>query len=125
MRFSSTPMPSISMRTVSPAFRYCGGFMPMPTPAGVPLAIKSPGCKVMPREMVSISVGIPKIKFAVLASCHKSPLTQQRTCTALPSIACAVTAHGPIGQKVSKDLPKSHCWWRICTSRAVTSFTME
>ena len=42
-RFSSTPMPSISMRTTSPAFRYRGGLKPMPTPAGVPVAMMSPG----------------------------------------------------------------------------------
>ena len=41
--FSSTPMPSISMRTTSPAFRYFGGVKPMPTPTGVPVAMTSPG----------------------------------------------------------------------------------
>ena len=43
--FSRTPIPSISMRTTSPAFRYFGGSKPMPTPAGVPVAITSPGCR--------------------------------------------------------------------------------
>ena len=42
-RFSMKPMPSISTRTTSPAFRNCGGLRPMPTPAGVPVAITSPG----------------------------------------------------------------------------------
>jgi len=41
--FSSTPMPSISILTRSPGCRYLGGLNPMPTPAGVPVAIRSPG----------------------------------------------------------------------------------
>ena len=32
--------------------------------------------------------------------------------------------HGPIGQNVSKDLPRYHCWCCFCTSRAVTSLMM-
>ena len=50
-RFSSVPMPSISTRTTSPLFRYFGGSKPMPTPAGVPVAMMSPGISVMPAEM--------------------------------------------------------------------------
>lgn len=42
------PMPSISQRTVSPGFRNCGGSMPMPTPAGVPVAMMVPAFRVMP-----------------------------------------------------------------------------
>ena len=42
-------MPS---RIVSPGFRYSGcGFMPMPTPGGVPVLIRSPGYSVMKRLM--------------------------------------------------------------------------
>jgi len=37
----------------------------------------------------------------------------------LPSHSSALTSHGPIGQKVSKDLPSSHWEWRLCQSRAV------
>ena len=37
--FSISPIPSISIRTTSPAFSSAGGFMPMPTPEGVPVAI--------------------------------------------------------------------------------------
>ena len=48
------PMPSISMRTTSPARSQRGGLKPMPTPAGVPVAMMSPGSSVMPREQVSI-----------------------------------------------------------------------
>ena len=45
--FSSVPNPVISMRTTSPALRYTGGFIPSPTPGGVPVAIRSPGISVM------------------------------------------------------------------------------
>ena len=44
------PMPSISQRTVSPGLRNCGGSMPMPTPAGVPVAMMVPAFRVMPCE---------------------------------------------------------------------------
>ena len=33
--------------TTSPAFRKSGGFMPRPTPGGVPVVMMSPGCSVM------------------------------------------------------------------------------
>src|SRR5690606_5634799 len=41
------PGPSIPNSMTSPAFRYTGGFMPMPTPGGVPVEMMSPGCSVM------------------------------------------------------------------------------
>jgi hypothetical protein len=90
----------------------------------VPVAITSPGYSVMPREQVSISVGMSKIMSFVRPSWRSAPLTQPRTRVARPSSSSAVTIHGPIGQKPSKLLPSSHCWWRICTSRAVTSLTI-
>ena len=37
-------MPSV---TTSPALSHCGGFMPRPTPGGVPVVITSPGSSVM------------------------------------------------------------------------------
>jgi hypothetical protein len=96
----------------------------MPTPAGVPVEMTSPGISVMPREQVSMSVGMSKIRSTVRPSWRSSPLTQQRTRVSVPSSSSAVTIHGPMGQKVSKLLPRSHCEWRICTSRAVTLLTM-
>ena len=38
--FVRVPMPSISHRTTSPGTRNCGGSIPMPTPAGVPVALR-------------------------------------------------------------------------------------
>jgi hypothetical protein len=78
----------------------------------------------MPREQVSISVAMSKIMSRVWPSWRSSPLTQPRTRVSRPSSSSAVVIHGPIGQKVSKLLPRSHCWWRTCTSRAVTSLTI-
>ena len=46
-------MGSIAIATVSPFFRYFGGSKPMPTPAQVPVAIRSPGSSSITREMVS------------------------------------------------------------------------
>lgn len=40
------PMPSISLTRTSPAFKNSGGFLLIPTPAGVPVRIKSPGYSV-------------------------------------------------------------------------------
>ena len=40
------PKHSIPSSTTSPAFRYCGGFIPSPTPGGVPVETTSPGCRV-------------------------------------------------------------------------------
>ena len=97
------------MRTVSPGCRNTGGFIPMPTPEGVPVAMMSPGSRVIPREQVSISVGMSKIRSVVFASWRSSPLTQHRTRVSSPSSSSAVTTHGPMGQKVSNDLPRSHC----------------
>src|SRR5699024_4293679 len=38
------PIPSIVTFTSSPGCKNCGGFIQAPTPAGVPVAIMSPGC---------------------------------------------------------------------------------
>lgn len=44
----SVPIPSISQTTVSPHSRKQGGCIPMPTPAGVPVAITVPALSVIP-----------------------------------------------------------------------------
>src|SRR5882757_10417536 len=41
----SSPIPSISLTRVAPAFRYRFGSRPMPTPAGVPVKMTSPGSR--------------------------------------------------------------------------------
>jgi hypothetical protein len=116
------------MRTTSPERSHFGGEKPMPTPAGVPVAMMSPGSSVRPREQVSISVGMSKIMSRVIASCRSSVsppdgVTQPRTRVSRASSSSAVTIHGPIGQKVSQFLPSIHCWWRTWMSRALTSLS--
>src|SRR4051812_5999670 len=108
-RFSSSPMPEIEMRTVSPAFRKRGGSKPMPTPAGVPVAMMSPGRRVVPAEIVAIRVGMSKMRSRVLALWRSSPLTQHFTSRFSGSSASAVVIHGPMGQNVSRVLPRNHC----------------
>ena len=81
----------------------------MPTPAGVPVAIISPGISVMVDDIVSIKVGISKIRSETTACCLTSPLTFVTNFIALTSaISSLVTSHGPIGQKVSRLLPMVH-----------------
>jgi hypothetical protein len=41
------PRPVISIRHTSPGCSHTGGFMPRPTPGGVPVAMISPGDSVM------------------------------------------------------------------------------
>ena len=48
--FLNTPIPSTTQTTSSPSFRNFLGLKPIPTPAGVPVAIMSPGFKVTPFE---------------------------------------------------------------------------
>ena len=65
----------------------------MPTPAGVPVAMMSPGSSVMPAEMVAISSGMSKIRSLTGADWRRSPLTQLSTCSAVTSgTSSAVTA---------------------------------
>ena len=54
MRFVKVPRPFTEIATVSPGWRYTGGFRPMPTPAGVPVARTSPGINVCPSDTVLI-----------------------------------------------------------------------
>ena len=61
------PSPSISTSTVSPSRRKRP--WAAPTPAGVPVAMMSPGSSVIVRESHATSSAGPKIRFAVVPSC--------------------------------------------------------
>lgn len=50
-RRSSAPMPSISHRSRSPGLRKTGGFRKTPTPAGVPVRMRSPASRGATAEM--------------------------------------------------------------------------
>src|SRR5262249_50714466 len=70
--FASVPMPGMDTETMSPA---TSG----PTPAGVPVMIKSPGRRVMTCEMKRIITSMGKMNEVVLADCLTSSLTRVST----------------------------------------------
>ena len=82
----------------------------------------SPGSSVMPWDSTSMHWATGKIILEVWLDCRNCPFTLKEMARACGSgSSSAVTSTGPIGQKVSSDLPLNHCWWRFCRSRAVTS----
>ena len=96
--------------------------MAKPTPEGVPVAITSPACSDRPADTCSMMAGTSNSMSDVLASCRSSPFTSITSCRFCASgTALRCTTQGPIGQKVSSDLPLNHWPWRFCRSRAVTS----
>ena len=54
----------------SPAFRNCGGFMPKPTPGGVPVVMTSPGSSVMNWLTVAHQLGDAEDHRARVAVLH-------------------------------------------------------
>ena len=68
-------MPSISQTTVSPGWRKRGGFSPMPTPAGVPVARMVPGRSVVPWLKMESASAMLVMKLAVVLLCRSSSLT--------------------------------------------------
>ena len=77
--FFSVPTPSTVTSTVSPG---CNG----PTPAGVPVAIRSPGSSVITCEMKWMSTSSGKRKSTVVPFCRIWPFTRVCTPHALPRI---------------------------------------
>ena len=51
--FFSVPIPSITHSTTSPGLRNLGGSKPIPTPAGVPVAMMVPAFRVMPAAQLT------------------------------------------------------------------------
>ena len=103
-------MRSMSTSITSPGLRYTGGFRAKPTPAGVPVAMTSPGSSVMLLVMNSMSSGTRKIRWAVLESCITVPLSVSVMRSVCGSgISSVVTMVWPIGANVSHDLPRCHC----------------
>src|SRR5262249_59082175 len=70
-----SPSPSMPRRTTSPALRNCGGFMPRPTPGGVPVMITSPGSITKNCEQYQTRCATPNTMVLVLPFCRVSPLT--------------------------------------------------
>ena len=66
-------MPSIPHSITAPGHIHSCGLLPAPTPDGVPVAIISPGSKVIPEDKSEIRVGILKSKCFVLERCFSTP----------------------------------------------------
>ena len=90
-----------------------------PTPAGVPVAITSPGSRVMDAVMKAMISGTLVISRLVLLCCTTSPFSRVRMSRLAGSTSSVTT--GPMGAKPSMFLPRAHCPSDFCTSRAVTS----
>src|SRR5205085_149503 len=71
--FEIRPRPSISIAISSPGCSHTGGSRNAPTPAGVPVMIRSPGSSVIACETNDTTSATPKIMFEVLESCITSP----------------------------------------------------
>src|SRR5262252_9601970 len=123
-----SPSPSIPSVTTSPALRNFGsGFMPSPTPGGVPVVMTSPGSSTKNCEQYQTRCLQSKIMVLVLPRWRLSPLTSShmsRRCGSL--ISSLVTSHGPMGPKLSELLPLIHCPLRsIWNTRSDTSFARQ
>ena len=69
-------MPSISTSQTSPAFMKTGGLRAAPTPAGVPVTIRSPGSRLIPTLISETSVATSKIRSLVDALCITLPFSR-------------------------------------------------
>ncbi len=124
-----SPRPSMPSVTTSPAFRHCGGFMPSPTPGGVPVVIDvARQQRHVLRDVGDELARRRRSSCFVLPVCRRSPLTSShmsRFCGSL--ISSVVTSHGPIGPNVSQPLPLFHCdaLFFIWNSRSDTSLITQ
>src|ERR1039458_5112845 len=106
---TSRPMPSTCTAASSPGSSHRGGLRAKPTPAGVPVEIRSPGSRVITLERNAISWGTPKIRLLVLELCISSPLRVSEMASLCgSSISSAVTMTGPMGANVSNVFPMVH-----------------
>jgi Na+/H+ antiporter NhaA len=105
-RWRISPIPSIQVTSSSPGLSQRCGSRPIPTPAGVPVKITSPGSSVTVRDSEATSRGMEKIRFWVRPFCTSSPLIAQPSSRSSGlANSSGVTSHGPIGPKPGNDLP--------------------
>src|ERR1700748_1124989 len=105
-----SPRPSMPSVTTSPTLRNFGGFMPAPTPGGVPVVMMSPGSSCRHVKPKAMHCAMVKIMVGVEPVWQRLPLTSSHIdsfCTL--GTSSLVTSHGPTGPKVSCDLPLVHC----------------
>src|SRR4051794_10551941 len=115
------PSPSISIVISSPSCSHTGGLRNAPTPAGVPVMIRSPGSSVIACEMNETTSATPKIWFDVFESCIVSPFRIARIGSACGSGTSLAGTRSPTGRKVSRDLPRTHWPSENWMSRPETS----
>src|SRR5439155_442953 len=93
-----------------------------PTPAGVPVAIRSPGSSVIACDTNATSAAMPNTMSRALPRCRSTLFTRQRTSSSERRAGSSGATRGPTGQNVSNPLARVHCSSLRCRSRAVTSF---
>src|SRR3954451_18150016 len=98
---TSVPTPSTHTFTTSPGCR--NSLRAKPTPAGVPVRIRSPGCNVTRVDRCAICSASVKIILLVWESCLITSLTHSLMPTFCGSgMVSAGTIHGPTGHASSK-----------------------
>jgi hypothetical protein len=103
IRWLRVPIPSIQSLTTSPAFRKRP--RAIPTPAGVPVSTRSPGCSVTRDDSMATCSATPKIIFDVFESCMISSLIHSLSARRCGSeISLRGTIQGPVGHDPSKHL---------------------
>src|SRR6266511_62409 len=111
MRLTRTPRCSISVRTTSPGRRDAP--RPAPTPAGVPVAMTSPGSRVTAWLAAATRVGTSQIMSAVLPSCCSSSLTQRRMRRSCGSGTSQDGVRpGPSGSEPSRAFEANQSYWK-------------
>ena len=113
--------------TTSPTFRKPSGkgWIEAPIPAGVPVAITSPGSRVKASERWETCSKQSKTISDVFPSWRFSSLTKVRIPSCCGSaISSPVTSQGPSGPWVSNDFPIVIVGARICQSRTETSLAI-
>ena len=138
----------------SPGTMKRGGSIAAPMPSGVPVMMTVPGSSVISLDAQTMSSTQLKIWSAVLEFCivvpfrrdeipslsahhHTNPDTpasainagtaggEGQECAPGSGMTSGVTRTGPIGQKVSKDLPLTHWLQKRCQCREETSLETE
>src|SRR5690606_15169372 len=91
----------------SPGVSQRRGVRPRPTPAGVPVKMRSPGRSGSSADRAATRRGTEKIMSLVRARCRCSgPMRQPRATSPGSSNSSGVTTQGPVGPKPGRDLPR-------------------
>ena len=117
------PTPSMVISMTSPGWSQTGGVRAKPTPPGVPVAMTSPGRRVVNEEKNSTALGTSTSIWLVRACCMTWPLSVVVRATSATSASSGVTTSGPMGMLPSKFFPGVHWVPARCQSRADASLS--